>query len=129
MIRRPPRSTRTDTLFPDTTLFRSVEEKAEGESRKQSLRQQKAQPIGAIRQTGPSTFARCKRIAVVAVQSHTRDARRNPAASVRNCPYSHFLMGIRRPRACAAPAATPPAAGGGGGVSDHGGTQGPHARE
>src|SRR3546814_13813736 len=24
MIRRPPRSTRTDTLFPYTTLFRSV---------------------------------------------------------------------------------------------------------
>src|SRR3546814_18407094 len=27
MIRRPPRSTRTDTLFPYTTLFRSVERK------------------------------------------------------------------------------------------------------
>src|SRR3546814_3591354 len=26
MIRRPPRSTRTDTLFPDTTLFRSANE-------------------------------------------------------------------------------------------------------
>src|SRR3546814_19430483 len=25
IIRRPPRSTRTDTLFPYTTLFRSVE--------------------------------------------------------------------------------------------------------
>src|SRR3546814_17759804 len=25
MLRRPPRSTRTDTLFPDTTLFRSTE--------------------------------------------------------------------------------------------------------
>src|SRR3546814_11738306 len=25
MIRRPPRSTRTDTLFPDTTLFRSCQ--------------------------------------------------------------------------------------------------------
>src|SRR3546814_20078532 len=25
MIRRPPRSTRTDTLFPYTTLFRSTE--------------------------------------------------------------------------------------------------------
>src|SRR3546814_7605745 len=25
MIRRPPRSTRTDTLFPSTTLFRSVD--------------------------------------------------------------------------------------------------------
>src|SRR3546814_17777113 len=24
MIRRPPRSTRTDTLFPHTTLFRSI---------------------------------------------------------------------------------------------------------
>src|SRR3546814_16646746 len=28
MIRRPPRSTRTDTLFPYTTLFRSPEEPA-----------------------------------------------------------------------------------------------------
>src|SRR3546814_4853803 len=28
MIRRPPRSTRTDTLFPYTTLFRSVENAA-----------------------------------------------------------------------------------------------------
>src|SRR3546814_15719806 len=27
MIRRPPRSTRTDTLFPYTTLFRSLETK------------------------------------------------------------------------------------------------------
>src|SRR3546814_12460083 len=26
MIRRPPRSTRTDTLFPYTTLFRSVKQ-------------------------------------------------------------------------------------------------------
>src|SRR3546814_14406902 len=28
MIRRPPRSTRTDTLFPDTTLFRAQQEAA-----------------------------------------------------------------------------------------------------
>src|SRR3546814_1381120 len=27
MIRRPPRSTRTDTLFPYTTLFRSIAQK------------------------------------------------------------------------------------------------------
>src|SRR3546814_2249453 len=27
MIRRPPRSTRTDTLFPYTTLFRSIQDK------------------------------------------------------------------------------------------------------
>src|SRR3546814_20664456 len=33
MLRRPPRSTRTDTLFPDTTLFRShriIDEKGVG---------------------------------------------------------------------------------------------------
>src|SRR3546814_7245976 len=30
MIRRPPRSTRTDTLFPYTTLFRSIPKKPLG---------------------------------------------------------------------------------------------------
>src|SRR3546814_12945030 len=29
MIRRPPRSTRTDTLVPDTTLFRSLDVRVE----------------------------------------------------------------------------------------------------
>src|SRR3546814_1819385 len=29
MIRRPPRSTRTDTLFPYTTLFRSLQDRLE----------------------------------------------------------------------------------------------------
>src|SRR3546814_4956502 len=37
MIRRPPRSTRTDTLFPYTTLFRSKRYvKAHGRQRQQS---------------------------------------------------------------------------------------------
>src|SRR3546814_6280454 len=30
MIRRPPRSTRTDTLFPYTTLFRSLDHSSAG---------------------------------------------------------------------------------------------------
>src|SRR3546814_993920 len=30
MIRRPPRSTRTDTLFPYTTLFRSADQRQRG---------------------------------------------------------------------------------------------------
>src|SRR3546814_5477978 len=33
MIRRPPRSTRTDTLFPYTTLFRSAERERRHEDR------------------------------------------------------------------------------------------------
>src|SRR3546814_3073846 len=32
MIRRPPRSTRTDTLFPYTTLFRSLYQSAQSDS-------------------------------------------------------------------------------------------------
>src|SRR3546814_14809282 len=42
MIRRPPRSTRTDTLFPYTTLFRSA--------RDYSDRQEKL--LGSIREVG-----------------------------------------------------------------------------
>src|SRR3546814_13426631 len=33
MIRRPPRSTRTDTLFPYTTLFRSRQQRGAGAAR------------------------------------------------------------------------------------------------
>src|SRR3546814_8949891 len=36
MIRRPPRSTRTDTLFPNTTLFRSPR-RIEGEGLRHRL--------------------------------------------------------------------------------------------
>src|SRR3546814_13616289 len=39
MIRRPPRSTRTDTLFPYTTLFRSAARvDSQGPSRRRDLR-------------------------------------------------------------------------------------------
>src|SRR3546814_7744930 len=37
MIRRPPRSTRTDTLFPYTTLFRSSEDAARPRDGRQVL--------------------------------------------------------------------------------------------
>src|SRR3546814_1862829 len=40
MIRRPPRSTRTDTLFPYTTLFRSLRRQPE-----RHLRQALDQPV------------------------------------------------------------------------------------
>src|SRR3546814_10835453 len=42
MIRRPPRSTRTDTLFPYTTLFRSGAQRAiRGQACEQRARQQR----------------------------------------------------------------------------------------
>src|SRR3546814_1903538 len=38
MIRRPPRSTRTDTLFPYTTLFRSLHERSSERRKHQPIR-------------------------------------------------------------------------------------------
>src|SRR3546814_1078897 len=38
MIRRPPRSTRTDTLFPYTTLFRSLDRDLVGADQKAKAR-------------------------------------------------------------------------------------------
>src|SRR3546814_16094180 len=42
MIRRPPRSTRTDTLFPYTTLFRSPVAAAGGAAGRHGLRRGRA---------------------------------------------------------------------------------------
>src|SRR3546814_6396400 len=53
MIRRPPRSTRTDTLFPYTTLFRSLRD------RHQLGRQADEHPSGRISRipaSGTSTW-------------------------------------------------------------------------
>src|SRR3546814_8841109 len=44
MIRRPPRSTRTDTLFPYTTLFRSLDSIA----RSFFLRRCQPQPVDSL---------------------------------------------------------------------------------
>src|SRR3546814_3718782 len=42
MIRRPPRSTRTDTLFPYTTLFRSIAAEASTDGSRQEARRRRA---------------------------------------------------------------------------------------
>src|SRR3546814_19429573 len=47
MIRRPPRSTRTDTLFPYTTLFRAPRSRGPGRLRPPGA--QLPRPCGALR--------------------------------------------------------------------------------
>src|SRR3546814_1696422 len=55
MIRRPPRSTRTDTLFPYTTLFRSAYRISDGiEGRTMEFRKRVLHPGAAI---GPHRIA------------------------------------------------------------------------
>src|SRR3546814_3221728 len=46
MIRRPPRSTRTDTLFPYTTLFRSVVRRIEARRLGKAARRRHAESGG-----------------------------------------------------------------------------------
>src|SRR3546814_5726458 len=53
MIRRPPRSTRTDTLFPYTTLFRSTGPGASLRVRAASHGCARACPSGRGRGSGP----------------------------------------------------------------------------
>src|SRR3546814_19445480 len=59
MIRRPPRSTRTDTLFPYTTLFRSGLMHAAGEVSVRPYASTRVQPVTFFQR---SATARCTAI-------------------------------------------------------------------
>src|SRR3546814_5503944 len=68
MIRRPPRSTRTDTLFPYTTLFRSRE-------RQISLRDDRACPRPGRNAPHPASHIPPKRAESGYIQPKANDAR------------------------------------------------------
>src|SRR3546814_17229409 len=81
MIRRPPRSTRTDTLFPYTTLFRSdcLREGRHPEAR----RFLRGRPAGAARPGGDRGARRRVGGAVVALGQGIRRPAGGRAAGVR----------------------------------------------
>src|SRR3546814_4034450 len=56
MIRRPPRSTRTDTLFPYTTLFRSVARKGQPGDPQDALDGHVDGPLGGTGAGGDRRF-------------------------------------------------------------------------
>src|SRR3546814_9552737 len=58
MSRRPPRPTRTDTLFPDTTLFRSINSTAGETSALQPLRNRRAQVARRLHRRHPRLLQR-----------------------------------------------------------------------
>src|SRR3546814_19718192 len=62
MIRRPPRSTRTDTLFPYTTLFRSV-----------GLLREPERPLGGVRRYEHQDLARLQFIRRAKTMDFTLD--------------------------------------------------------
>src|SRR3546814_439053 len=57
MIRRPPRSTRTDTLFPYTTLFRSVAVRRQSDALCDARVTSRRRRIDARHERGSGTFS------------------------------------------------------------------------
>src|SRR3546814_778345 len=57
MIRRPPRSTRTDTLFPYTTLFRSTSGEVLGDSNSNPFRTIEREDVGIKLEVTPQINA------------------------------------------------------------------------
>src|SRR3546814_20136087 len=79
MIRRPPRSTRTDTLFPYTTLFRSAPRRA-------------ADPTGCPRPRGPSVLARGPRTASERARRGRSEEHTSELQSLMRISYAVFCL-------------------------------------
>src|SRR3546814_10190284 len=83
MIRRPPRSTRTDTLFPYTTLFRS----AVGAGADIT-----AQRVAAVRQLPRNDYARIYEPGCGGVSTFRAIATVHPEAELAGCDLSPLLL-------------------------------------
>src|SRR3546814_19634534 len=112
MIRRPPRSTRTDTLFPYTTLFRSPAARAVAAVRpaRAQLLHQGADRPGRRRlrrraaRAGPAAAERIGRAARVGEPEALPSQRAGP--DLRRTAW--HLGHAARPGRCAAPTIRPP---------------------
>src|SRR3546814_8916105 len=88
MIRRPPRSTRTDTLFPYTTLFRSLEIDVLGlEARRRDVGDVRGEQPHALR----THFERCCMNAEKSVVGHGC-----PLAQLRSEEHTYELQSLMR---------------------------------
>src|SRR3546814_15312147 len=99
MIRRPPRSTRTDTLFPYTTLFRSVVDAVRPEDRVERRGDDRAEPIFQERPGGVLAARPASEIG-----AREQDLRRRKARVVED----EVGVGIARPDGVIAPAGEQP---------------------
>src|SRR3546814_8347675 len=70
MIRRPPRSTRTDTLFPYTTLFRSRQQRGGNAGVERIERRQARIAVGQRRRLGGEAAPPLRHAVVAVLQSH-----------------------------------------------------------
>src|SRR3546814_12836849 len=93
MIRRPPRSTRTDTLFPYTTLFRSlVEHAAPGaEHRADRLDDRFGDPVAAVLDAGGGDAVLRGRGVDADARAGSGAARRGAVAAARGMTHWGFV--------------------------------------
>src|SRR3546814_10451586 len=95
MIRRPPRSTRTDTLFPYTTLFRSTRRYPGGRRRRiraQSGRRTDSWSTRTSRERRPTTRSSTR--ATVRSEEHTSELQ-----SLMRISYAVFCLKKKKPEA------------------------------
>src|SRR3546814_10712987 len=96
MIRRPPRSTRTDTLFPYTTLFRSTDgnHPDAGRIRRDAGYVRRVADVGAIRRVPPARSPRrCRRRSSV---SRSRAKEPGPSPPSRSEEHTSELQSLMR---------------------------------
>src|SRR3546814_3453989 len=104
MIRRPPRSTRTDTLFPYTTLFRSAVEDAKPQmDRVRYLSMEDATPLAVLVRQHAAIVAAVNdgdgTAAETAMRVHLREILRSLpalAAAIRSEEHTSELQSLMR---------------------------------
>src|SRR3546814_4389828 len=90
MIRRPPRSTRTDTLFPYTTLFRSLRA-----PRARAVPATDHRPAGAAGENQcalPRRSAQERRLAVPHLPRHRSEEHTSELQSLMSISYAVFCL-------------------------------------
>src|SRR3546814_10609648 len=91
MIRRPPRSPRTDTLFPYTTLFRSISDRAGG-VRSSTTRLEGGGGVKSVQNSTDDVVTGCGMLTSIAMPARIRAARAGgsdhvvPSTSSRSAP-------------------------------------------
>src|SRR3546814_8372077 len=94
MLRRPPRSTRTDTLFPYTTLFRSCRPTPPSHGRSCTPRPRRCPRTRGWRNRTSATKARCRRRRSARSASDGRDRKEHTSElqSLMRISYAVFCL-------------------------------------
>src|SRR3546814_5119739 len=90
MIRRPPRSTRTDTLFPYTTLFRSLKKQLDEARNELAAAQRK----GEFQRAGELTYGVIPDLERQLVEAEEQDSSANTMRSEEHTSELQSLMRI-----------------------------------